>query len=156
MRIISGSVNQTLSIGRSISGNLQAGDIICLFGNLGSGKTVLTKGIALGLGLHKKDVISPSYVLIREYKGRRLPLYHFDLYRLNKAREVILLGYEEYFYGEGVSVVEWADRLGKLLPEGYLRIDLRVRGATKRELKISAFGRRYRKLQEMIDEDIGT
>ncbi len=156
MRIISSSVKQTLGIGRSIAGGLQAGDIICLFGNLGSGKTVLTKGIAEGLGLRKKDVISPSFVLIRQYKGRRLPLYHFDLYRLNKAREVILLGYEEYFYGDGVSVVEWADRLGKLLPENYLRIDLRVKGATKRELKISANGRRYRKLQEMIDEDIST
>jgi len=156
MRIITDSVKQTLGIGRSIAGNLQAGDIICLFGDLGSGKTVLTKGIGEGLGLHKKDVISPSYVLIREYKGGELPLYHFDLYRLNKAREVVLLGYEEYFYGDGVSVVEWADRLGKLLPEGYLRIDLRVRGATKRELKIAANGCRYRKLQEMIDEDIST
>jgi len=156
MRILSGSVKQTLSIGRGIAGNLQAGDIICLFGNLGSGKTVLTKGIAEGIGLNKKDVISPSFVLIREYKDARLPLYHFDLYRLDKQREIYLLGYEEYFYGDGVSVVEWADRLGNLLPGSYLRIELRVKAPTKRELKISGFGKRHRQLREMIDEDISS
>ena len=79
MDVISKSVAQTLNLGRRLARNLKAGDILCLFGNLGSGKTVLTKGIAEGLGVDKSKVISPSFVLIREHRQGRLPLYHFDL-----------------------------------------------------------------------------
>ncbi|MCM8789885.1 MAG: tRNA (adenosine(37)-N6)-threonylcarbamoyltransferase complex ATPase subunit type 1 TsaE [Candidatus Omnitrophica bacterium] len=137
MRLISNSVNETLNFGRKLAKKLKAGDIICLFGELGSGKTVLTKGIASGLGVRKGRIISPSFVLIREYSGGRLPVFHFDLYRINSLEDILGLGYEEYFYGNGVTIVEWADRLKSLLPEKFLKIELIFKGQTKRLLKIS-------------------
>jgi tRNA threonylcarbamoyladenosine biosynthesis protein TsaE len=144
MEIISRSVTDTLKIGRSIAKNLRAGDIICLFGELGSGKTVLTKGIAVGLGIKKSDVISPSFVLIREHRKAKPPLYHFDLYRLKRQADILALGYEEYLYGDGVSVIEWADRLGHLLPQEYLKLELSVKTKTQRLIKFTAFGNRWK------------
>lgn len=154
MKIVSGSINNTLSIGKAIARNSRPGDIICLFGELGTGKTVLTKGIALGLGIDKKKVISPSFVLIRQHNQGRHPLYHFDLYRLRTAQEILGLGYEEYLYGEGLSVIEWADRLGELMPEEFLRVDMELLAGAKRLLKFAAFGRRYKQLLKDMDEDI--
>jgi tRNA threonylcarbamoyladenosine biosynthesis protein TsaE len=156
MKIISHSVKDTLRLGSKIAKNLKNGDIICLFGELGSGKTVLTKGIARGLGIKRNEIISPSFVLIRQYTGAKIPLYHFDLYRLEAAQDIIALGYEEYFYGAGVSVIEWADRLKHLLPEEFLKIELTLRPKTERLLKLSACGRRYRHFLEDINEDIGS
>lgn len=135
-----------MGIGRRMAKNLQAGDILCLFGGLGSGKTVLTKGIAEGLGINKKKIISPSFVLIREHRKARLPLYHFDLYRLGRPKDIMLLGIEEYLYGDGVTVMEWADRLGPLLPDGYLKIELFVQDDSKRRLRFSAQGERAKEL----------
>jgi len=150
MVIVSKSEQETLKIGRLIARNLQAGDIVCLFGELGSGKTVLTKGIAQGLGLRKNQIISPSFVLIREHPEARLPLYHFDLFRLKRPEDVLALGYEEYLYGEGVAVIEWADRLKYLSPPGFLKIKLLVRGNAKRQLEFSAFGKRHLELLRFI------
>jgi tRNA threonylcarbamoyladenosine biosynthesis protein TsaE len=155
MRLTSGSVKQTLDIGSKISGNLKKGDIICLFGEFGSGKTVLTKGIAAGLGIKRNKIISPSFVLIRQYPAAKIPLYHFDLYRLSLASDIPVLGYEEYLYGEGISVIEWADRLKYLLPKECLKIELTVKSKTQRSLRLIAFGKRYRRLLEDINEDIG-
>lgn len=150
MEIISKSVKDTLSIGKVIAGNLQKGDIICLFGELGSGKTVLTKGIAEGLGIVGSRVISPSFVLIREHKSAKLPLYHFDLYRLKDPKDIVTIGYEEYLYDDGISVIEWADRLKYILPKEFLKIELFLKANSKRQLKFSAFGRRYKELLERI------
>src|SRR3989338_3030772 len=111
MEIISKSVHDTKSIGKTIAKHLKAADIICLFGELGSGKTMLTKGIAGGLKIKESKVISPTFVLIREHSKGILPFYHFDLYRLKNECEIAAIGYEEYLYGDGVSVIEWADRL---------------------------------------------
>jgi tRNA threonylcarbamoyladenosine biosynthesis protein TsaE len=155
VEIISRSVSDTLNIGKVIAKNLQKGDIICLFGELGSGKTVLAKGIAEGLGIKKNRIVSPSFVLIREHSQGRLPLYHFDLYRLKNPKDIAAIGYEEYFYSEGVSVIEWADRLKSLLPREFLKIELFLRLDSKRQLKFSAFGRRYKELLGRIHEDIG-
>lgn len=154
MKIISKSVNDTLKIGKAIAKNLQKGDIICLFGQLGSGKTVLAKGIALGLGLKKEDIISPSFVLLRQHLKAKLPLYHFDFYRLKKAKDIVNLGYEEYLYDEGVTVIEWADRLGLLLPQECLKIEFFICSARRRRLKISACGKHYQQLLKKLDEDI--
>jgi tRNA threonylcarbamoyladenosine biosynthesis protein TsaE len=156
MRLTSGSVKQTLGIGGKISGNLKKGDIICLFGEFGSGKTVLTKGIAAGLGIKRDKIVSPSFVLIRQYPAAKIPLNHFDLYRLRSASDIPVLGYEEYLYGEGISVIEWADRLKYLLPKECLKIELTVKSKTQRSLRLIAFGKRYRRLLEDINEDIGT
>jgi len=145
MQIISKSVNNTLAIGRAISKNLQLGDIICLFGQLGSGKTVLTKGIAQGLRIKKEKIISPTFVLIREYKAK-FPFYHLDLYRLKEPRDILNLGYEEYLYNEGITVIEWADRLKYLLPREYLKIELFIKTDKQRLIEFSAFGKRYEEL----------
>ncbi|MCK9604491.1 MAG: tRNA (adenosine(37)-N6)-threonylcarbamoyltransferase complex ATPase subunit type 1 TsaE [Candidatus Omnitrophica bacterium] len=148
--ITSKSPGNTLNIGAKLAKNLRKGDIICLLGQLGSGKTVLTKGIAQGLGIAPGKIVSPSFVLMRQYNRSRLPLYHFDLYRLKLAKDIASLGYEEYFYDEGVSVVEWADRLGCLLPKEYLRIELAIKSDSQRVFKLQAFGSRYKELLERI------
>ncbi len=152
MEIISGSAQKTLGIGKLISRKLKKGDIVCLFGDLGSGKTVLTKGICLGLGVNKYKVTSPTFVILRQYKGK-LPIYHFDLYRLSGPEDILDLGYEEYFFDEGVSVIEWADKLGQLLPKEFLKIRLLATGENQRAIKLSAEGLRYKKLLEDIRED---
>jgi len=152
MEIISDSAGKTLDIGKRLAGNFKKGDIVCLFGDLGSGKTVLTKGISSGLGVDKNKVASPTFVILRQYEGK-LMIYHFDLYRLNRPEDILDLGYEEYFFGEGISVIEWADKLGCLQPREFLKIQLLVAGKDKRKLKISAEGRRYKKLLEDIRED---
>jgi tRNA threonylcarbamoyladenosine biosynthesis protein TsaE len=146
MKILSRSVQETINIGKAIASRLKGQDIICLFGEFGSGKTVLTKGIAERLGVRKSQVISPSFVIIRQHLEGRLPLYHFDLYRLKDAQDIFNLGYEEYLYGDGVSVIEWAEKLNGLLPAEYLRVELCVGGKEERRIVLSAFGPRYEKL----------
>jgi len=154
MKIISKSANDTINIGKVIARNLRKGDIVCLFGELGSGKTVLTKGIASSLGIKKSKVISPSFVLLRQYSRARIPLYHFDLYRLKTIEDILALGYEEYFYDEGITVIEWADRLKCLLPKEYLKIKLCVKPDSQRLLELSASGKRYKELLDKIHENL--
>jgi tRNA threonylcarbamoyladenosine biosynthesis protein TsaE len=150
LKIISRSENETISFGVKLAHSLSQGDIVCLFGNLGSGKTILVKGIAEGLGINKNEVISPSFVLIREYlpvkkMKRRVILYHFDLYRLTNPRYILNLGYEEYFYDQGICIIEWADRLEGYLPAEFLKIELQIKNQTQRIIKLIAKGQRYRK-----------
>ena len=154
MVIQSHSVKETLSIGKRIARHLRQGDIICLCGNLGAGKTVLTKGIAEGLGISRGKVISPSFVLIRQHTQGALPLYHFDLYRLNQPQDILALGYEEYLYNEGVAVIEWADKLEYLLPKEFLKVELTLKDESQRVLKFIPVGRRYNELMENVHEDI--
>ena len=154
MKIISNSVSNTIKIGKRVARVLKPGDIICLFGELGSGKTVLTKGIAAGLGVDATHVISPSFVLIRQHLKGRFPLYHFDLYRLRDLGDIFGLGYEEYLYDKGIAVIEWAERLKKLLPQEYLKIKLSVKNDSRRELEFFAKGERYQEVLKEIHEDI--
>ena len=154
MKIVSRSVNDTIKLGKVIARNLKSGDIICLLGELGSGKTILVKGIAEGLGIKRERIISPSFVLIRQHYQGRLPLYHFDLYRLSLPSAILGLGYEEYFYNEAVTVIEWADRLKYLLPKEFLKIDLFFKTHTQRLLKLTAKGSRYKKLLKRLHEDL--
>lgn len=153
--ILSNGVNDTLNLGRKIAKNLERGDIICLFGELGSGKTILTKGIALGLGIKKNIIISPSFVLIRQYNKGKLPFFHFDLYRLKSPKDIFALGYEEYLYDDAVTAIEWADRLKYLMPKEYLKITLEIKGENKRKIEIVSFGKHYKELLGKIYEDIG-
>ncbi|MFH1440623.1 MAG: tRNA (adenosine(37)-N6)-threonylcarbamoyltransferase complex ATPase subunit type 1 TsaE [Candidatus Omnitrophota bacterium] len=153
--MITHSEKETFDIGKKIALNLQKGDIVCLIGNLGSGKTVLTKGIAAGLGINKDRVISPTFVLIRQHRGKnKLGLYHLDLYRLNNINDILELGYEEYFYGDGIAVIEWADKLKCLMPKQCLKIRLSVKGKEKRIIDFTAMGSHYEKLLERLNEDI--
>ena len=109
--------------GRELGAKLGPGDVVALTGELGAGKTTLAKAIAEGLGV-TETVTSPTFVLVCEYKTGRLPLYHIDVYRLESAGEMNDIGLDEYLYGSGVTVIEWADRIECLLPETTLRIDL--------------------------------
>jgi tRNA threonylcarbamoyladenosine biosynthesis protein TsaE len=134
--MISNGTGKTIEIGAKLGKKLRAGDVVALIGDLGAGKTVLTKGIAQGLGVKNvRYVNSPTFVIIKEYKGR-MPLYHFDLYRLNNASVLDAENFEEYFYGDGVTVVEWADKIRKLLPKRHIEVRLSVAGEGKRKIKI--------------------
>lgn len=137
MFLISNSVSQTQTIAKRLAKLLKPGDVFALIGNLGSGKTVFVKGLAEGLGCRKKDVISPTFVLLRQYKGQ-MALNHFDLYRLKNMRQLIDIGYEEYFYSDGVAVIEWADRIESALPKEHIRIEFTIRNDNKRLIKITS------------------
>ncbi len=133
---------QTLRLGVRLAELLAPGDLLCLEGDLGSGKTTLVKGIAKGLWVEANKVNSPTFVLMNIYEGK-LPLYHFDLYRLDDPKEILRLDYEEYFFGEGVSLVEWADKLGPYKPLEYLDIKLAHTGENSRSITLTPIGERY-------------
>lgn len=151
MEKLSGSVNQTLEIGRQLARHLCGGEIILLSGPLGAGKTVLAKGIAQGLGINKDNVISPTFILLRVHKGKHI-LQHFDLYRLKSVEDIFALGYEEYFYSQAVTLIEWPQRLKFLLPKEFLRIRLIAKTKNKRLLKFFAKGKKHKELLEKINE----
>ena len=140
---------QMRELGRGIGALLTAGNVVCLTGDLGAGKTTLTKSIAEGLGIDEY-VTSPSYTIVNEYMGR-LPLYHFDVYRINEVEEMYELGYEEYFFSEGVCVIEWAGMVEELLPEERIWIEI-YQGETfdKRKLIIKAKAEVLQKLEALI------
>ena len=110
------SEKETFELGKKIGENAKAGQIYTLTGDLGVGKTVFTQGLAAGLGI-TEPVNSPTFTIVKEYTDGRLPLYHFDVYRITDPDEMFNIGAEEYFFGEGVCVVEWADLIAELLPE---------------------------------------
>ncbi len=131
-----GCAKHTIQFGAELGKVLAEGELVALSGELGAGKTELVKGIASGLGCDLSvPVASPTYILLREYPGR-LWLYHFDLYRIGSADELSGIGYEEYFFGDGVCAVEWADKFPLIVPKGALWIKLSVIGETERGLKI--------------------
>ena len=107
---------ETKAFGLELAKTLKPGDIIALIGDLGTGKTTLTKSIAEGLGITEM-ITSPTFTILHEYHEGRLPLYHFDVYRINDVEEMFELGYEEYFFGKGVCVVEWADLIMEVIPK---------------------------------------
>ena len=150
LSILSSSPEETQILGFHLGELSEPGDIYVLTGKLGAGKTTLTQGIARGLGI-RENVMSPSFVLIRELKGR-LPLYHIDLYRLDKIEEITELGLDDYLYGQGVSVIEWGEKAGDALPEENLRIELRYMSDNEREINFKANGTRYRKLLKQMEK----
>ena len=149
MKINLNSVQDTIKFGEKLGKLLIAGDIIFLNGDLGAGKTTLSKSIGEGLGV-QEYITSPTFTLINEYEGR-LPLYHFDLYRLDSYEELEELGVEDYFYGNGVCLIEWAEKFSEDLPENRLEVWIN-RGKTDNEsyIKLKEFGDRYKKLIEEL------
>ena len=141
--MITKNAQETIEFGRNLAKHLKPKDIIALIGELGCGKTTLTKGIAEGLGVKNANYVnSPSFVLIREYKGR-INLYHLDFYRLDKLTDIEALGLEEYFYSDGVSVIEWAEKLKDLLPKDHLSIEMAIIDNNSRQITLEASGKRY-------------
>jgi tRNA threonylcarbamoyladenosine biosynthesis protein TsaE len=135
------SPEETLDLGRRLGQAAQPGDVLALVGDLGAGKTVLTKGIAEGMdAASAREVVSPTFVLCREYLDGRLPLYHFDAYRLHGAADLEQIGATEIFGGDGLSVVEWADRAPQAIPPDRLEARLEVTGDTARRLTFEARG----------------
>lgn len=113
---ISNSVEETIAAGREYGQNARRGEVFALTGDLGAGKTQFVKGFVAGLG-SSAEVTSPTFVLVHEYEDGRLPVYHFDFFRLDRSDAVLRLGFDDYVFGEGVSLIEWADRYSTLIPD---------------------------------------
>jgi tRNA threonylcarbamoyladenosine biosynthesis protein TsaE len=150
LEFISHSPEETQQIGRYLGASAKPGDVCLLSGNLGAGKTCLTQGIAWGLGI-SEYAASPTFVLMREMRGR-LMLYHIDLYRLDQLEEIADLGLDDYFYGKGVCVVEWAEKGLSILPPEHLRIQIDHTGETERRLTMMPDGQRYEELLTQIND----
>jgi tRNA threonylcarbamoyladenosine biosynthesis protein TsaE len=144
LKLLSHSPDETIKLGSCIGELAMAGDIFLLIGILGAGKTCLAQGIAWGLGI-KEYAISPSFVLIRELYGR-LPLYHIDLYRLDRIEEIADLGLDDYLYGNGVCVIEWAEKGLSLLPPEHLLIEIEYLGDTERQFQLKATSEHYQQM----------
>ncbi|CAM3257610.1 tRNA (adenosine(37)-N6)-threonylcarbamoyltransferase complex ATPase subunit type 1 TsaE [Lactiplantibacillus plajomi] len=142
---------ETMQLGQQLAKLVQPGDLILLDGDLGAGKTTFTKGLAAGLGIDR-NVKSPTFTLIREYQQGRLPLYHMDVYRLEDGGAEDL-GLEEYFDGDGVSVVEWSQFIADILPSDYLRIGLSRSGTDddQRTITLTPKGARYQQLVAQLE-----
>ncbi len=117
------STGETFALGRQIGQQVEAGEIYTLIGDLGVGKTVLTQGVAAGLGI-EEPVNSPTFTIVQIYEEGRLPFYHFDVYRIGDVEEMEEVGYEDCFYGEGVCLIEWADLIEEILPREHRRITI--------------------------------
>ncbi len=158
--VITRSAEETEELGRLLASKAKGSEVVCLTGDLGSGKTVFAKGLAKGLGI-KDSVASPTFTLVNEYEGE-IPLYHMDLYRLESAEGVFDLGFEEYIEGGGITVIEWAERIKFYLPEEYLEVRFTrmdkesveqelANGSSEegmRCIELFSHGRRYRGLLE--------
>ena len=117
------SAQETYELGKRLGREAQAGEVYCLDGDLGTGKTVFTQGFAAGLGI-EGPVNSPTFTILQQYEDGRLPLYHFDVYRIGDMEEMEEIGYEDCFYGEGVSLVEWSSLIREILPEKVIRVTI--------------------------------
>jgi tRNA threonylcarbamoyladenosine biosynthesis protein TsaE len=134
------SREETVRLGRRLGERLGPGDVVALIGELGAGKTTLAKGIAAGAGVgDENEVTSPTFVLVNEYRGR-FPVYHADLYRLQEAPELEDLGWEEIIYGDGISLLEWAEKIPEALPEARIEVRITWIGAEKRRFVVSGRG----------------
>lgn len=138
------SEQDTDRLGAGLAAALPAGTVVALVGTLGAGKTRLVQAVAAALGAPREAVTSPTFVLVNEYRQGRLPVFHFDTYRLKDDDEFLELGPEEYFDSEGITFVEWADRVAHLLPPERVEIALEVIGDTTRRATIDATSERLR------------
>ena len=131
--LISNSPAETEEIGRQLAERIDVGAVLALKGELGSGKTLFVKGLVAGLG-SSADVTSPTFTIAHEYRGGRLPVYHFDFFRLEDSQSLARLGLDDYFFGDGLSVIEWADRFPEFIPEQARRILFEIKSETQRAI----------------------
>lgn len=148
MKVITHSPEETRELGKRTGELALPGDVFLLTGNLGAGKTCFTQGVAWGLGI-EDYVMSPSFVIVRELHGR-LTLYHIDLYRLEQLEETLDLGLDDYFYGGGVCVIEWAEKAMDILPREHLLIEIDYLGDMERSFLLKPNGRRYEELAAQL------
>ncbi len=140
VEIVTRGPEETIRLGKTLGELLQPGDVVALIGDLGAGKTTLAKGIATGAGVEEEgEVTSPSFVLVNEYQGR-FPVYHADLYRLQEAVEVEDLGWEEFIFGKGISLLEWAEKIPGILPEERIEVRISWIGPDARKFLITGKG----------------
>ena len=136
MLTVTNSAAETRALGEKLASRLKPGDVVVLEGELGAGKSELARGIAKGLGV-TETVTSPSFTILNVYESGRYPLYHFDWYRLESEEELYELGMDEYLGGDGIAVVEWAERCPDAVPENVLRIRLEVTGGESRRITVN-------------------
>lgn len=150
---VTASDQETVRLGQRLGAFLSDGDVVALVGELGSGKTWFTKGLALGLGVSPETVItSPSFTLVNEYEGRNT-FYHMDFYRLESLSELLSAGLEEYLYREGIVVMEWADRWPEILPEKRVLVEFVIIDDQRRKITFSGHHARAVKIIEAIEKD---
>jgi tRNA threonylcarbamoyladenosine biosynthesis protein TsaE len=133
---ISNSPAETEAIGRQLASDVNAGSVLALKGELGSGKTLFSQGLVAGLE-SDATVTSPTFTIVHEYQSGRLPIYHFDFFRLDNRESAVRLGLEDYFFGDGVSVIEWADRFPELIPEQARWISFEIKSECQRIITVS-------------------
>src|SRR6056297_1074175 len=133
-KIISSSEEETFRIAKEYARQIKPGDVICLEGDLGAGKTHFTKGFVTAFGLEKDIVSSPTFALINEYQGDTVEIFHFDCYRLEKIQEALEIGAEEYFYGDGICIIEWPERIRAILPSNSKTVTITSTGPSEREI----------------------
>jgi len=142
------SPEETEALGKAMGSYLVAGDTVALIGELGSGKTCFTKGVAAGMGIDRAiPIVSPTFTLINEYPGSP-PLYHFDLYRIDTMAQISGLGCEEYFGGEGVAIIEWGEKAAAVLPEGHVRVEFFFEDENMRKVVFKGTGKRFAALMK--------
>lgn len=144
--------NATERFGRLIGNKVQEGDVICLTGDLGAGKTLFTQGVASALGVAPEDVTSPTFTIMNIYEGRDFEIHHFDLYRLNRPEELEDIGFDEYCGGEGVTLIEWAELFPEQLPEEYLQLTL-LHAGNGRKAVLEARGERAAELLQEVEAE---
>lgn len=145
------SVEQTTAIGLELGKLLKSGDIVCLTGDLGTGKTHITKGIAKGLGIDD-HITSPTFTIVNEYDSGRLKFYHFDVYRVSDPDEIYAIGFDDYIFSDGVSVIEWANYIEDILPNEYLHIHIEKnldKVENFRSITLKPYGERYDYIKEL-------
>lgn len=142
------NATETEDLGRRIADGLRGGEVIAMTGDLGAGKTTLTKALAKQLGV-KDYVTSPTFTIVNEYEGR-LKLFHFDVYRIADIEEMYDLGFEEYIYGDGVSIIEWSNLIKEILPEDTINIEILASGIDERSITISGRGKKFENLSKEL------
>ena len=144
------NLEETQAVGRALGALARSGDIFCLEGDLGAGKTHFTKGIAEGLCIDD-NITSPTFTIVNEYEGGRLKLNHFDVYRVNDPDEIYAIGFDEYIFSDSVSVIEWWQYIKELIPKEYLQITIlkRSEGEDYRKIILTPHGTRYDYIKEL-------
>ena len=151
MNFFVNSIEETTKLGLELGKLVNSGDIICLTGDLGTGKTHITKGIAKGLGINE-IITSPTFTIVNEYDSGRLKLNHFDVYRVSDPDEIYAIGFDDYIFSEAVSIIEWANYIEEILPKNYLHIHISKdlsKGENFRSIELTAYGNNYNYIKEL-------